>query len=333
MVTRNSKPRHPRPNTTARTKPVAEPQPAPAPTAFTERDVVVSALVGTGADAHRIVTVGPWCFTVQGAEGTEPLIRDVDAAERLGFARPRKIREIITRIWPENQRPHVRPTVGRTSMPNGGTRETVVQEFWLTEAQLLKVCARSETPVAEAILDEMIAVYMLARRGLLVPAAAATATVPGVNPADFAAVVAILPVLTQAVQSLTAATTAQVARLDAAIAALSERCDRVERVLSSGVVGHDIASDIRRRFTAASRRVGDRRAASSFLRRWSNLIRNAVHFTGAHTPWHSLPHASFATVQALLTSMETEAAGIERESRAARAREEAERQGELFKKN
>ena len=44
--------------------------------------------------------------------------------------------------------------------------------YWLTEAELLKLCARSETPIAEAILDEMIAVYQAVRRKLLVPAPA-----------------------------------------------------------------------------------------------------------------------------------------------------------------
>ena len=51
-------------------------------------------------------------------------------------------------------------------MPTGGTREVSVNEYWLTEAQLLKVVARSETAIAETILDEMIQVYMAVRRHL-----------------------------------------------------------------------------------------------------------------------------------------------------------------------
>lgn len=116
-------------------------------------------------DDRTIVRADGWDMTVWPDAGDEPRIRDLDAAERLGFARPRKIREIIARIWPNFAGLYVRPTVGRTSMPNGGVRIDTTNEAWLTEAQLLKVIARSETPIAEAILDEMIAVYMAVRRG------------------------------------------------------------------------------------------------------------------------------------------------------------------------
>ena len=132
---------------------------------------LVSPVVGEGTDAHRLVRVGDTTLTVWQAYGDEePRMLDVDVAKRLGFKRPRDIRQIIERIWPEGQRPCVRVTVQRTQMPTGGTRETSVNAYWLTEAQVLKVCARSETPVAESILDAMIAVYIAARRGLLAPA-------------------------------------------------------------------------------------------------------------------------------------------------------------------
>jgi hypothetical protein len=62
-------------------------------------------------------------------------------------------------------------------MLKGGFRETVTEESWLTEAQLLKLCARSETPIADAILDDLVHVYMLVRRGLLVPSVGAS---PGI---------------------------------------------------------------------------------------------------------------------------------------------------------
>jgi hypothetical protein len=47
----------------------------------------------------------------------------------------------------------------------------VVEEYWLTEAQALKVVSKSETDKADALLDEVIAVYMAVRRGM-VPRAA-----------------------------------------------------------------------------------------------------------------------------------------------------------------
>lgn len=161
----------PRRPSTSQRPPEDEPQPAKGSTGPSKGSpVFVSGVVGSGADAHRLVRVSDWTLTLwQEYADEEPRMLDTDVAKRLGFKRPRDIRQIIERIWPEGQRPCVRVTVQRTQMPTGGTRETVVNTYWLTEAQILKVCARSETPVAEAILDEMIAVYMLARRGLLTP--------------------------------------------------------------------------------------------------------------------------------------------------------------------
>jgi len=94
-------------------------------------------------------------------------VRDLDAAERLGFDRPRDIRKLIKRIWPNDNGPINRSTVARWIAGKGAERERVVNEYWLTEAQLLKVVARSETPIAEAILDDMIRVYLAVRRFLL----------------------------------------------------------------------------------------------------------------------------------------------------------------------
>lgn len=117
--------------------------------------------------ATRILDAEGWTLTVgNGFPDDEPRVRDVDAAERLGFERPRKVRELIERIWPENRRPHCRPAVGRQSTGNGGEREYTVTEYWLTEAELLKLCARSKTPIAESVLDDMIRVYVAVRRYL-----------------------------------------------------------------------------------------------------------------------------------------------------------------------
>lgn len=109
-----------------------------------------------------------WEFSIwENMPDGEPRIRDIDAATRLGYSRPRDVRKVIKRIWPENKAPYVRATMARSQTPTGGTREVSVKEYWLTEAELLKLIARSETPVAEAILDEMIAVYMAVRRHLV----------------------------------------------------------------------------------------------------------------------------------------------------------------------
>lgn len=139
---------------------------------------------------RRILSAPGWEFSIwEDQTDSEPRIRDTDAAARLGYVRPRKVREVIERIWPEDKRPHVRSATVRTSMPKGGAREVSVQEYWLTEAELLKLIARSETPVAEAILDEMIAVYMAVRRHLVaaVPVKAHERKLPAPKaPAGFA---------------------------------------------------------------------------------------------------------------------------------------------------
>ena len=117
-----------------------------------------------------LFTAAGWTLSVwNDLTDGEPRVRDLDAAERLGFARPRDVRKLIERIWHENQRPNCRATVARQSTGNGGRREFSTQEYWLTEAELLKVIARCSTPIADAILDDMIRVYMAVRRQLATP--------------------------------------------------------------------------------------------------------------------------------------------------------------------
>jgi hypothetical protein len=117
-------------------------------------------------EGRTIYTRGEWELSVwQDLGDEEPRVLDVDVARVLGFKQPRQIRELIERIWPEGQRPDWRRTVRRQPVgpKGGGTREYSVNAYWLTEAQVLKVCARSETDVAEAILDDMIATYLAVR--------------------------------------------------------------------------------------------------------------------------------------------------------------------------
>lgn len=100
------------------------------------------------------------------ADDDVPRIRDIDLAERLGFERLRKIREIIERqISLGNISPYVRPTVGRTSMPNGGKRETQVNEYWLTLEEALFITTQSETKRAVFVTKVMIAVFAAVMRG------------------------------------------------------------------------------------------------------------------------------------------------------------------------
>lgn len=133
-------------------------------------DVIIGEVIGAGEEARRELSVGSWGLTVWVSKEEEPTIRDLDLAERLGYSRPRKIRELIEKLIERGQLTSVkwRPTVGRQTVGRGrgGEREYEANEYHLTEGQALKVIARSETEVADAILDEMIRVFMLARRGL-----------------------------------------------------------------------------------------------------------------------------------------------------------------------
>lgn len=117
-----------------------------------------------------LFTAAGWTLSVwNDLTDGEPRVRDLDAAERLGFKRPRVIRELIERTWPDSLRPIQRRAVRRRKVRGNGTQEYTVSEYWLTEAELLKVIARCSTPIADAILDDMIRVYMAVRRQLATP--------------------------------------------------------------------------------------------------------------------------------------------------------------------
>lgn len=146
------------------------PPPAPAPSPIEPGEVLIGEVIGQGQEARRLVRARDWSLTQWTGRGEdEPRIRDLDLAERLGYAQPRDIRKLIKRLIDENRLSgvYVRATVARTQMPTGGFREDPVEEYWLTERQAMKVATQSKTPNADAITDEMIDVYSLAVRGLL----------------------------------------------------------------------------------------------------------------------------------------------------------------------
>jgi hypothetical protein len=96
-------------------------------------------------------------------QAEEPRIYDLDLARRLKYSKVYNIRKLIGRLAEEGK---INPFIKITTVLRRGDK-VELQEFWLSEADALKVAARSETDGADAILDEMIQVYMLARRGLL----------------------------------------------------------------------------------------------------------------------------------------------------------------------
>jgi predicted DNA-binding protein len=96
----------------------------------------------------------------------EPRARDIDIAERLGFERPRKIREIIERNIKEIEGFGPAPRHGAmVGVGSGAKRE--VEEFWLNEEQALLVSVLSRAPNAPAVRAMLIKVFVAWRRGNL----------------------------------------------------------------------------------------------------------------------------------------------------------------------
>jgi hypothetical protein len=106
-------------------------------------------------------------LTVQMVEG-EPRVVDLEIAERLGFERPRAIRQLIERNRAVLERhgslPH---RVAMIEVGKGAQRE--VAEFWLNEAQALLLCTKSDTAKAADVTEEIIKVFVAWRHGELGP--------------------------------------------------------------------------------------------------------------------------------------------------------------------
>ena len=93
----------------------------------------------------------------------EPMIRDLDLALRLEYERPRDIRKLVKRMIERGQlkQDQVCAKIGQTS-ELGGRPST---EYFLGEAAALMVATRSNTEKAYQITDEIIHVFIDARRG------------------------------------------------------------------------------------------------------------------------------------------------------------------------
>lgn len=111
-----------------------------------------------------LVRVEGWSLLV--GESGEPMVRDLDLAERLGYPRPRKIRDLIRRLIGEGflNDSEVCTTVGQTSKVGGrpGT------EYQLTETGALLVTMRSETAIANTVCRQLVEVFQAYRSGKLI---------------------------------------------------------------------------------------------------------------------------------------------------------------------
>jgi len=113
-------------------------------------------------------------LTVHPVNG-EPRIRDLDLAERLGFDRPAKIRELIKRNAEKLKKFSVLPAVGKTSGESGG-RPT--EEYYLDQKQAIWLCMKSETDNAFEVQQEIVRVFDGWLNGTLESCAELPPTIP-----------------------------------------------------------------------------------------------------------------------------------------------------------
>lgn len=115
--------------------------------------------------AITTTVVDGWTLATNGFGDDEPRIRDIELAERLGYERPRTIRDLIESLIRGRKLNDsaVRRVARQTSQAGGRPG----REYWLTEPQALKVVAKSETTKADELLDEVIRVFVAVRRGTL----------------------------------------------------------------------------------------------------------------------------------------------------------------------
>jgi len=162
------------------------------------------------------------------AADSEPFIKDLDWGRFLGFRQPRMIRKLIKRLADEGRLGQVIcDTTSQNPASDGTGRGRPGGTFYLTEGQALKVAARSETPAADTVLDQMIAVFLKARLGQqVVPAGSAPASAEPQMMNEFMAELragreerkATLGILLQLTQRLTTPTTSMMDAVAPAVA-------------------------------------------------------------------------------------------------------------------
>lgn len=91
----------------------------------------------------------------------EPMIEDEELGRRLGYDDPRKVRELIGRIFNDSE-------IMRTVRQNG-ERGRPARVGLLNRRQVIRVCMRSETEVADRVQDEVAEVFLAVLDGRHTP--------------------------------------------------------------------------------------------------------------------------------------------------------------------
>ena len=94
----------------------------------------------------------------------QPRARDLDIAERLGFQRPRAIRQVIERNRIELE------GFGSLATQHGKSRGQEFIEFHLNEEQALLIATLSDAPKAPEVRSALIRTFVAYRRGQIGPA-------------------------------------------------------------------------------------------------------------------------------------------------------------------
>lgn len=244
----------------------------------------VSAVIGEGVEAHRIVRVGDWTLTAWERENSEPRVSDAVVMERIGYpSGARKFRQRIRDLAAKD--PQFKPLANRTERvrftADGRTRGAVtVEEYLLTEEEALYLISQIDTPEARALTHTMIRVFRLAVRGLLVPVA----------PHD------------------------RVAALEAVAAKQSVQIATLERELASGVIGFEVAEEsiskpLRR---IASLRSHDTKSYRAELRRYANLLSHYLGHVGRGSKWAMLPRNLLGVAQRHISAWMDESIAFDR---------------------
>lgn len=110
-----------------------------------------------GCNMTQLITIDDLNTTVN----HEPRLLDTIVGKRLGYNRPRVIRELIERCKDELE------TYGSIAVRHGAYRGHETTEYYLNEGQCLVLCALSRTPQAATVRKAIIEVFMAHRRGAL----------------------------------------------------------------------------------------------------------------------------------------------------------------------
>jgi hypothetical protein len=120
----------------------------------------------------------------------EPRIRDLELGVRLGYENPIDVRKLVRRLHDAGHLPGVFSVATVAKPKNTGNLPPVkATEYWLDERSALFVVAKAGTAVADAVLAEVVDVFVRYRRGELVEPAIAAPRVTHLllseNPCDW----------------------------------------------------------------------------------------------------------------------------------------------------